>query len=204
MKKELETSNETLNKLCEKLTAAREAHAAAESSARADAFSAHTGDAKARQELDGLNAKATALALEIVSLEAAIAEGKRRVDAAVAAEVDEADREKARHALALLDDFSRRGEALDKALSKFVGEYGELVSDFRQVEALGYPPATLALVRINMRAATASKLMFGDLQQSFLAPHERRSFIDVIDGWSRQIRARAAARLERNARAKAA
>ena len=59
-------------------------------------------------------------------LEAAIVTAKRHVADAEAAKADEAERGKAREALALLDDFSQRGKLLDKILDKFVRQYDEL------------------------------------------------------------------------------
>jgi hypothetical protein len=89
------------------------------------AYPANTGDERARKRLDGVNAKAAMVATEVASLEAAIVTAKRHVAEAEAAEVDEAERRKAREALALLDDFSQRGKLLDESLDKFVRQYDE-------------------------------------------------------------------------------
>ena len=118
--------------------------------------------------------------------------------------VDEAERGKARDALALLDDFSQRGKLLDKSLDKFVRQYDELARDFRALQLLGYEPTSYPLIQINMQAAVATKLQFTDLRQNFLAPHARRDFISVIEGWARHVRGRAEARLNRNAPGKKA
>ena len=83
-----------------------------------------------------MNSKAATVALEIRSLEAAVAEAKKRVAHAAAVETDAAERENARNALALLDDFENRGERLDHALEKFVREYDELV---RVLSVLEWP-----------------------------------------------------------------
>ena len=69
------------------------------------------------------------VAAEIASLEAAIVTAKRHVADAEAAKADEAERGKAREALALLDDFSQRGKLLDKSLDKFVRQYDELARE---------------------------------------------------------------------------
>ena len=143
-------------------------------------------------------------ACEISSLESAIDEAKRRLAHAEALAVDEAEKEKTRTALALLDDFAKRGEALDRALEKFVREYDELSRDFRQLEKLGFAPTSFALIKLNMKAATSTKLMFTDIQQDFLAPHARRNFVETVEGWAANVRSRASARLKRNAPAKIA
>jgi hypothetical protein len=168
------------------------------------AFSAHTGDIDARKKLDKHETDAIKQATEIAGLECAVATAKGHVAAAEAADVDEAEREKALTALALLNDFSKRGEQLDSALEKFVREYDQLVRDARALEQTGFPVTTVALMRINMRAATMTKLMFGDLQVEHLAPNARRSFVETVEAWSRSVRGRATARLNKNAAVKAA
>ena len=120
----------------------------------------------------------------------------------MAAEVNEAERGNAQKALALLDSFAKRGDDLQQSLDKFISMYTELTKDFRQLEALGYAPTTWALVKVNMQAAVATGLQFTDLRQAFLAPHERRDFRAVIEGWARHIRGRAEARLTETRRAK--
>jgi hypothetical protein len=187
-----------------KLADARARHADTQAKAAELAYPANTGDESARKKLDGLNAKAAMVATEVASLEAAIVTAKRHVAAAEAAEVDEAERRKAREALALLDDFSQRGKLLDDAMDNFVRQYDELARDFRALQLLGYEPTSYPLIQTNMQAAVATKLQFTDLRQNFLAPHARRDFISVIEGWARHVRGRAEARLNRNAPGKKA
>ena len=204
MTTQVEDAKGVLQGLETKLSDARARHAETQVKAMELAYPANTGDESARKKLDGLNAKAAMVAAEIASLEAAIVTAKRHVAAAEAAEVDEAERRKARDALALLDDFSQRGKLLDDAMDNFVRQYDELVHDFRELQLLGYEPTSYPLIQINMQAAVATKLQFTDLRQNFLAPHARRDFISVIEGWARHVRGRAEARLNRNAPGKKA
>jgi hypothetical protein len=125
-----------------KLFDARARHAETQAKAMELAYPANTGDESARKRLDGLNAKGAMVATEVVSLEAAIVTAKRHVADAEAVEVDEAERGKARDALALLDDFSQRGKLLDESLDKFVRQYDELARDFRALQLLGYEPTS--------------------------------------------------------------
>jgi hypothetical protein len=202
--KSVEDAKVVLQGLETRLSDARATHAETQAKALALAFPAHTGDESARKKLDVLSAKVAQVAEEIAWLEAATVEARRRVDQAVANDRDEAERGKARDALALLDDFSQRGKLLDECLDKFVSEYDELARDFRALQLLGYEPTSYPLVQINMQAAVATKLQFTDLRQNFLAPHARRDFISVIEGWACHIRRRAEARLNRNAPGKKA
>lgn len=204
MTTQVEDAKGVLQGLESKLFDARARHAETQVKAMELAYPANTGDESARKKLDGLNARAAMVAAEIASLEAAIVTAKRHVADAEAAEVDETERARARDALALLDDFSQRGKLLDKSLGKFVRQYDELTRDFRELQLLGYEPTSYPLVQINMQAAVATKLQFTDLRQNFLAPHARRDFISVIEGWARHVRGRAEARLNRNAPGKKA
>jgi len=194
----------TLGGLEAKLTDAKAAADKITEDAKAVSFDAFTSGGAARKRLDQLDAERRVSACEISSLESAIDEAKRRLAHAEALAADEAEKEKARTALALLDDFAKRGEQLDAALNKFVSEYDALTHDFRRLEALGYAPTSFALVKNNMMAATASRLQFTDLRQGFLPPHARRNFVATIEGWASNARARASARLKRNAPAKIA
>ena len=45
---------------------------------------------------------------------------------------------------------------------------------------LSYAPTTFALVRVNMAAAVATKLMFTDLRVAFLAPHGVRQSVPPV------------------------
>jgi DNA polymerase III gamma/tau subunit len=197
-------AQKTLADLEQKLADARARHDEAQSEAKEIAFAAHTGEADARKRLDRLHAESAKIAAEVLSLEAAIVEARRRVDAALAAESDDIARDKAERAIALLDAFAKRGAELDAALGAFLERYADLTRDVRQLEALGYSPSTSALIAKNMQSAVATKLQFTELRQAFLAPHERRNFVDVIEGWGRSVRMRATARLNAKTSAKAA
>jgi hypothetical protein len=202
MEKSMTTTTDTaravLLDLETKLTAAKSRHDETQSDAQAIAFSAFVDGGEARKRLDKLNADAAKHGAEIMSLEAAIGEARRRVNEALAADADDVSRDKAQQALLLLDAFAERGAELDAALAEFLEKYAALTRDFRQLDALGYAPTTWPLVKINMQAAVATRLQFTDLRQAFLAPHERRDFVTVISGWSNHVRARATARLNRN------
>jgi hypothetical protein len=150
-----------------------------------------------RSKLDNLNDQAIAAGREVLSLETAIAEAQVRLQAAQVAELDAEERAKASRALALLDGFAARGRALDKAFEKVLAEYSELGRDFRQLEALGFAPTSFQLIAVNMQRAVATKLQFTDLQQEFLAPHARRDFDSVVQGWTQNVRLRIQARLNK-------
>jgi hypothetical protein len=198
----VEAARKTLNDLQTKLADTRQWQIEIETATKATAFEAHVDGGDARSKLDNLDSQAIAAGREISSLETAIGEARVRLAAAQAAELDAEERAKATRALALLDGFATRGDALQQSLDKFLSQYGELSSDFHELDKLGYPPTTWALVKVNMQAAVATSLQFTDLRQEFLAPHARRTFGAVISSWASHVRARAEARLNRDAPAK--
>jgi hypothetical protein len=199
-----DTARAVLTDLEAKLADARARHDEVQSEAKEIAFAAFTDGGDARKKLDKLHADAAKHGAEITALESALVEARRRVAEALAAETDAAQLAKAKEALALLDDFTNRGAELDAALAAFLDQYAKLTSDFTKLSALGYAPSTVALVRVNMGLAVATKLLDTDLRQRPLAPHERRSFVETIQGWAASARMRAAARLNAKPAAKAA
>lgn len=163
------------------------------------AFDAELGVESAKRQIAELTTAAAKLESELKTVDAALAECARRVSGAEAAERGEVERENARAALALLETFRKRGAALDAAFSAAIAEYVALSDEFRRLNALGFAPTTVALVKANMQRAAATKLMFTDLQGEFLAPHVRRDFVTSIDGWAAAVAARANATLNRKA-----
>jgi hypothetical protein len=182
-----------------KLSAAKILAARTVDDAKAVSFPAHTGEAAARKKLDELNKQGIAVGLEIQSLEVAVSIARGKLADARADADDGVARDHARRALALLDDFAKRGDELQQALDRFVAKYGDLTNDFKLLEAIGYPPTNYPLIRVNMRAAMLTALMVSDLKVEHLAPNERRGFRDVIEGWANNVRGRASARLSKEA-----
>jgi len=127
----------------------------------------------------------------------AVAQAAKYVEAARAAVTDEAERINAGKALERLETFAKRGAALDEKFDEAIAEYQRLTQDFNELNALGYAPTTFDLVKVLMQAAAVTKLQFTDLRVAFLAPHERRNFVTVIEAWSAAVRGKATARLNR-------
>jgi hypothetical protein len=181
-----------------KLAGARQRHDETLSEAQSIAFAAHTGDVEARKKLDKLNADAGKHGAEILSLEAAIIEARRRVREAEAAVADEAEDARARQALDRVDTLAAHGKALDEALEALKERYAEFSADYRRLGLLGYGAPSWALVAVNCRTALLTGLMGGDLQIEHIAPGARKTYRAVVEGWAANVRARATARLNRN------
>jgi hypothetical protein len=188
----------------QKLADAKSRHDETQTEAKEIAFAACTGEADARKRLDRLHIETAKISAEISSLEAALVEARRRVAEALASETDAAQLAKAQQAMEMVDAFTKRGAELDAALAAFLNEYAAMTADFYKLEGLGYAPTTWALVKMNMSRAVSTALQFTELRQAFLAPHERRNFVTVVEGWGRNVRMRAEARLNAKTAAKAA
>jgi hypothetical protein len=167
-----------------------------EESIAACSFAAHTGDLDARHRLDELHGQASMAEQDCKSIDIAINEAKQRLAAAQAVDLDEHECQQASRALAFCDAFHARGEALDRSLTKFLEDYRGLNQDFLELQKVGYPPATWALVQINMKNAMIARLMFTDLQIEHLPPNRRHSFEEVIGSWASHCRMRAETRLK--------
>jgi polyhydroxyalkanoate synthesis regulator phasin len=193
-----------LDDLETKLADARTRHDETQVEAKEISFAACTGEADARKRLDRLHSDIAKISAEISSLEAAIVRARVLVAEALARETDAAQVAKAQQAMEMVDAFTKRGAELDEALGSFLQKYAALTADFHKLDAIGFAPTTYALVKSNMSAAVTTALQFTEMRQGFLAPHQRRNFVDVIEGWGRNVRMRATARLNSKAAAKAA
>jgi hypothetical protein len=156
-------------------------------------------DAKAAKRVGEINTELARLASETTVLNAALTEAGRRDAAAAATKRDAEERGNAEKALALLDEFARDGADLEEAANAVIAKFNALTKKSRELTALGYAPATPALVDSNMKLALKTKLMGTGLIIEHLAPHMRRNFVDVIAGWASHVRARATARLNKAA-----
>jgi hypothetical protein len=159
---------------------------------------------KAAGRVAEINAALLVMQSEEATLKAALAEAQRRALAADAAERDATKREKAQKAIALLESFSKRGAALDAKFDEAIAEFNAMSAEFRQLDALGYAPTTHALVASNMKLALKTKVMSTGMHVEHLAPHMRRNFITVVDGWVSHVKARADALLNTKTAAEAA
>jgi hypothetical protein len=199
-----EKAKATLEGLEGKLAAARAAAAKIDADIKSIAFAAHTSGGEDKKRLDALNAKAASTAAETVSLETAIVEAKRRVSDALAADSDERGLEDARTALAMVPDFNAAGKAMDDGLTRMLTGYAEATRIADALRKIGYPPATVAIWKITLRACVVSKLLFTDFQVEHLAPRDRKGFAAVFDNWTDGLRSRIEARLAKQTSSRAA
>ncbi|QLH72211.1 hypothetical protein [Rhodopseudomonas palustris] len=82
-------------------------------------------------------------------------------------------------------------------------EFNALSDEFRKRERLRYPPTTVNLIASNIKLALKTKAMGTGLIIEHLALSMLRNFVEIVEVWSANVRARATARINGNANAAA-
>jgi hypothetical protein len=168
-------------------------------------FAAHTGDQKARQKLDKLNAAIVVHQSETASLEAAINEAQRRLDAAKHEAALAADREQAHELVQVLGQFTECCRLIDDALADIVTEGNRLEVLLGKINSLGCGNPNRAQLETLGALALHSSLMQTPWRREFrhLAPNQRQSFTGMIEAWhtavSRNIEQRIGTKQEKAA-----
>jgi len=153
------------------------------------AFAAHTGDQQARKRLDGINRDTVVHGSELASIDAAISEANTRLQAARRAEGIAADRQRACELRTVLEEFVECGRKLDGAMAVLVAESTEFHQALMRMHSLGCESPTSELVRVNSTSALFTALMRTPWQREFrhLAPGQKRTFAELVAGWSQVI-----------------
>jgi hypothetical protein len=168
---------------------------------RSISLDAMIGDSEARKELDRLNDQRNGKLGEIADLEAAVSEARRRMGEAKAAASLEAAAERARKAEQILAKMAARGRAIDEAIATYCREFEAISEDVSALMALGCPVPTRDLVRVNLRNAHDSATMMLDKTSRPVPPRARRTFSELLQGWTKPGFAWVAARVNNTAQA---
>jgi len=149
------------------------------------AYKAHVErDAKAAKRLAEINAEFGHLENEIASLNAALAEAGRRAAAASAAEAAEAERQRAEKAALIVPRLVELGATMDQVSATYVDGFREIEKLLNELERLGVPTPSRALVSVNMNRAHDSALTpLGDKFVRPIPPTQKRSFSFLLKGW---------------------
>ena len=164
------------------------------------------GDDKSRAKLDKLNIEAATHTSEVAAVEAAIKTANERLAVARNHEAKQADRASARELSVVLDQFTRTAAELDRVLAD-VARLGHALHQIQvQMAQLGSPvPNGAQLDSLGFRCLlTACAATPWHRHFQVLAPHERRSFSDLIAIWTDTNRKHLALRLEQTNKPEAA
>lgn len=157
------------------------------------ALGAHTGDKKSRSRLDDINIASAKFASEFASIEAAITEANKNLDAAQAAEAQAADREKAKQIAALN---AKLAEELDDADDAFADAISSVLSAralLMEMHTLGVTSPTDQMFRINSVVVIKTALQnlpqpwINDFEFARLAPSQKKAFKPLATAWRDQI-----------------
>ena len=162
------------------------------------AFAAHArNDETARRKLDQVHRETAEHGSELASIDAALVTARQKLEAAQQHEAKQAAREQAKELRLVLDQFVETATQLDEALADVatlghnlhqiqarMQELGAAVPNGAQLDSLGFRCLLTAC------AATPWHRHF-----QVLAPHERRSFSDLIAIWTDTNRKHLASRL---------
>jgi hypothetical protein len=157
---------------------------------RALAFAAHAeNDSAARKRLSTLNLESVTIAAEIETIDAALAEANSRLDACRRAAEIEADQAAARELREVLGEFRKCGRQMEDALAAFVGAAVAFREHLTKIHNLGCDFPSHGLADVNARLAIGTALMQTPWRREFehLAPGERRTFTQLVDGWAARI-----------------
>jgi hypothetical protein len=160
-------------------------------------FLAHTGDAKARAKLDRVIADLAAHGNELASVEDAIIEAKARLNVAAVHASLAADREQALDLRDALLDFCDAGERIDAAFAAIAAAARDFKAAHDRMYALGARTPSYQQIQVLGLLALQTSLMGTPWAREFphLAPHQRRSFKALVDGWHDQLLPGIAARI---------
>jgi hypothetical protein len=165
---------------------------------RSVAYDAHAGDGAASRVLDGMHAEAVRYDSRLAGLDDAIAEAKRRLEAARADEAKAADRAKAVELRAALQRFIQHAAGVDSALEVLVASCNGMADALTAMHYAGSQfPSDAQLQSLGGRVllGALSKTPF---RRSFetLPPLERdRSMARIAQQWSDTVERSIAQRL---------
>jgi hypothetical protein len=142
------------------------------------------GDVKAGKRLDALNLEGATIAGEVESLDAAIAEATRRLEAARQAEALEEDRANARELRKVLGELEGHGRKVDEALAALVASSRDFDETLNRMHRLGNEYPSDGQVFTNAVNVIWTALMQIPWHREFhvLAPHQKRSFAEMFNG----------------------
>lgn len=168
---------------------------------------AYTGNAKAKAQLDKLNAETTTMDLELENIGAAIAEAQSILGNAKVNEAQSADRAKALALRDKLAKFQELGAILDDCFADFKSAALEIKTVLDDIHQLGCDAPTSQLFKVNADLAFKTAVQgtpFWSQDFPALAPSQRKTFASLINAWSVAIAINIERRLGTDTKEKAA
>lgn len=148
------------------------------------ALGAHTGDKKSRDRLDEINIASAKFASEFASIEAAIIEANKNLDAAQATEAEAADREAAKALREKLAKLVELGLFLDDCFADFKSAAIEMKQVLDDIHNLGQNTPTAQSFKVNCDLAFKTALMgtpFWSQDFPALGYGQKKTFKSLVD-----------------------
>ena len=200
MTTELEAAQKTLNDLLD----SRDAIVARAAKLNHDrtklAYAAHTGDAKAKDQLRKANDGVVLANLELETIDAAIAEANARLEAARQAEAQAAEVANAQALQVKLAKFRELGDVLDDCFVDFRTAALEMKAVVDDIHRLGcaIPDNQLYKVNCDLAFKTAvANTPFWSQDFPAMRSHERKTFRSLVASWASSIEAHINAHLQK-------
>ncbi len=190
----VEQAGQVVEALKAKLAATEEKIATNAELRRAQSFAAHAqGDAKSSKRLADLGDEASKLEHQVVDLKSALVEAERRHARAIDDERRAADRALAERRLELAAGLRQAGQSMDMGFTAAKAEalwaVIEAIHETRFSHDRINPGPTHQQLNVLGLAALQTLLMATPWRKEFrhLAPHERRTWTALCDGWADMI-----------------
>ncbi len=170
------------------LDSSRAALASLDNERKALAYGAHTGNAKAKSELDALNKRRAAHALDLEGLEVAHAHAGARVDEARREAARAVELDRARKVRSITDAAAGRGMRIAEAVRTLRDEILRMTADLDEARRLGAPIANGRLVSLAMTRSILPMLREAGLEIDVIAPGMRHDVQKLIDDYLQHAR----------------
>jgi hypothetical protein len=186
LQRELEAARETVGRLVEQRHTLEQEGPKREAELAEISYSALVeGNPVAKKRLAELHRLAATEASEIAAVDAAIAEGRRRL-AAVEQRVRQADeRHRVKEVLRHADRLSDHGARMDALASELAEVCALFQAEQRAIVRLGVEQPSAETLNIFLRRALLTATRGTALQTEFLAGNQRITFAELGAAWSR-------------------
>jgi hypothetical protein len=159
------------------------------------------GDQVSATKLQLINNSAMTAATDLASVDAALAEARRRVADAERSEALAAERDAMRAVLPITERVRARAALLDELLKSAADQTTAFLADMAALRRAGFGHPDPGLVATNVRLAGQAAVLGSALETERVRPSQRRAFAQLAEGWTAPIDAAARAVLGDEARA---
>jgi hypothetical protein len=179
-------ATETLQRFEADLAKATDRATTLQTERRKLSFAAHSGDKPARAKLDKLTAESLESGLQIENLMAAVDEAKSRLAEAECQAGLAEQRAKAKEAMTLAEQASKRGARIRDLTQELSAEISGAIGDLRRFGDLGAPVSNSRLLELALTRSVLPQLREVGIDCELVPPGNRHQADVVVDGYVAQ------------------